>query len=147
MKYEYKQKKNDFKPKVKIHEFDTWDFGCSLAPIILPMLIQLKKTKQGTPFVYNKDVPVEMRTMKDSWDSVQFDWILDQMIFSFDHLYQEANNDDYEADLIYYADGVTDYGVVPNHTYEIDQEKLKIFQDRLQNGFELFGKYFQNLWD
>jgi hypothetical protein len=153
MKYTYEQnkKKTNFKSKVKIHNHDTWDFGCTLSPIILPMLIQLKKTKQGTPFVLNEDVPVEIRTIENTWNEVQFDWILDQMIFSFDHLYQEANNDEYEADLMYYATGVTDYGKGlkhgPNHTYEIDRDKLKIFQDRVQKGFELFGKYFQNLWD
>jgi hypothetical protein len=33
------------------------------------------------------------------------------------------------------------------HKIKIDQEGLKIHQDRKKNGFRLFGKYYQGLWD
>jgi hypothetical protein len=33
------------------------------------------------------------------------------------------------------------------HTYEIDFEGLKVVQERITNGFRLFGKYYQALWD
>ena len=35
----------------------------------------------------------------------------------------------------------------PNHTMEIDHAGLEAWQARKQNGFRLFGKYYQNLWD
>jgi hypothetical protein len=30
---------------------------------------------------------------------------------------------------------------------KVDKEGLKAHQDRKQNGFRLFGTYFQTLWD
>ena len=30
---------------------------------------------------------------------------------------------------------------------ELDREKMLAYHARLDNGFLLFGKYFQNLWD
>jgi hypothetical protein len=35
----------------------------------------------------------------------------------------------------------------PNHTYECDYEGMKVVQSRIDNGFKLFGKYYQSLWD
>ena len=42
---------------VRIDDFDTWSMDHTLAPIILPMLIQLKETKHGSPKVDDADVP------------------------------------------------------------------------------------------
>ena len=33
------------------------------------------------------------------------------------------------------------------HKIKIDQVGLKAHQDRKANGFRLFGKYYQGLWD
>jgi hypothetical protein len=35
----------------------------------------------------------------------------------------------------------------PNHTYECDYEAMEVVHKRIQNGFRLFGKYYQGLWD
>jgi len=35
----------------------------------------------------------------------------------------------------------------PNNTYKCDYEGMKVVEDRIQNGFRLFGKYYQGLWD
>jgi hypothetical protein len=35
----------------------------------------------------------------------------------------------------------------PNNTYKCDYEGIKVVETRIQNGFRLFGKYYQNLWD
>ena len=35
----------------------------------------------------------------------------------------------------------------PNHTYKCDYEGMKLVEDRIQNGFRLFGKYYSSLWD
>jgi len=35
----------------------------------------------------------------------------------------------------------------PNNTYKCDYEGMKIVEKRIQNGFRLFGKYYQALWD
>ena len=48
------------KTRIKIHNYDTWSMDETLAPIILPMLKQLKETKHGAPAVEFKDVPEEL---------------------------------------------------------------------------------------
>jgi len=35
----------------------------------------------------------------------------------------------------------------PNDTKVYDWEGRKAYQARISNGFRLFGKYFENLWD
>ena len=35
----------------------------------------------------------------------------------------------------------------PGHTMQVDQEGLRAWNDRKQNGFRLFGRYYANLWD
>ena len=35
----------------------------------------------------------------------------------------------------------------PNDTFESDDEGIKAHQKRITNGFRLFGKYYEGLWD
>jgi hypothetical protein len=35
----------------------------------------------------------------------------------------------------------------PNHTYKCDYEGMQVVQKRITNGFRLFGRYYENLWD
>jgi hypothetical protein len=35
----------------------------------------------------------------------------------------------------------------PNDTYKCDYEGMKVVQQRISNGFRLFGKYYECLWD
>ena len=35
----------------------------------------------------------------------------------------------------------------PDDTHKYDAEGHKIFMTRIENGFRLFGKYYQGLWD
>ncbi len=35
----------------------------------------------------------------------------------------------------------------PNHTYKLDFEGMQEVQKRITNGFRLFGKYYEGLWD
>jgi transglutaminase-like putative cysteine protease len=38
-------------------------------------------------------------------------------------------------------------GKGPNDTYQCDYDGMKLVEDRIQNGFRLFGRYYQALWD
>ena len=128
------------KTSVKIHNYDTWSMDHTLAPIILPMLVQLKETKHGAPMVDMKDVPKELRATKKQLDAYakggdvdpkhfdRWDWILDEMIWAFEQKYR----DDWMEDFYY---------------NKWDSEGAKAHQDRMTNGFRLFGTYFENLWD
>jgi len=125
------------KVKVHIDPWDTWSMDHILAPIILPMLKQLQKTKHGAPFIDNADVPKELRATKKQIEAygmngevdpkyfARWDWVMDEMIYAFDC---KANKDDVFI------------------RFE-DREEMKAEQERISNGFRLFGKYFENLWE
>ena len=128
------------KTSIRIDKFDTWSMDHTLAPIILPMLVQLKETKHGAPIVNMKDVPKELRATKKQLDAYgkngdvdpkhfdRWDWILDEMIWAF----EQKCRDDWMEDYYY---------------NKWDQEGAKAHQARMSNGFRLFGTYFENLWD
>jgi len=153
--------KNEPKVSVHIDDFDTWSMDHTLAYIIVPMLKQLKETKQGAPYVYLEDVPSELRPTKeeltltgtvetDSKFFDRWDWVLDEMIFA-----HESKLDDWEeqfhsgeVDRVFkdLENGYTEWLEVPSHTFKIDMKGRKAYQDRISNGFRLFGKYYENLW-
>ena len=128
------------KTKIRIDRYDTWSMDHTLAPIILPMLIQLKETKHGAPNVYMEDVPEELRATKDQLDAYgkqgdvdpkhfdRWDWVLDEMIWAF----EQKCRDDWMEDYYY---------------NKWDLEGVRVHQERMSNGFRLFGKYYENLWD
>ena len=154
--------------KVKIDKWDTWSMDYTLAYIILPMLKQLKESKHGAPKVDLEDVPKELRPTKaqqkahdkdGSTDPKFFErwnYVMDEMIWAF----EQKCRDDWMGD---YTSGVYDiefkkiedgeyigYSEMvegPNHTLVWDKEGHQAHQDRMSNGFRLFGKYYESLWD
>lgn len=191
--FEWYYKKFSRKVKVRIDRYDTWSMDHTLAPIILPMLKQLKATKHGAPYVDQEDLPKELRLTKRQkkvfddghWDKSlnatkeeideaskvffsQFDWILDQMIWSFEQQLDEdegrnfyyepyASEEELEADMrddtIVHEDG-TVTKELPLLSKEwrrkmgkLNIEKHKAYAAKKQFGFTMFGKYFQSLWD
>jgi hypothetical protein len=155
---------------VKIDRWDTWSMDHTLADIILPMLRQLQKDKHGAPFVDDKDVPkglglrsTEAPPKENEWDTDEnhfkrWDWVLDEMIFAFECKVDDSWQDEFrsgEFDYKTVACAWDDAGKAtmykwedgPNHTYKCDYVGMKKVEKRIQNGFALFGKYYQNLWD
>src|SRR6056300_1543901 len=100
------------KVKVRIDRWDTWSMDHTLAPIILPMLKQLKETKHGAPYVESADVPKELRInvhqkvayKKDGTTDENFfkrwDWILDEMIWAFEQKCRDHWEEDYYGPYI-----------------------------------------------
>lgn len=157
---------------VKIDYWDTWSMDSTLSPIILPMLKQLKATKHGAPFVDDEDVPEELKSTsappkENEYDTddnhfKRWDWVLDEMIFAFAHKVDDSWQDAYrsgEVDFLWTPvdrDGnkvpkgehaYYQMGDGPKHTYKCDYDGIKVVEERIQNGFRLFGKYYQALWD
>ena len=147
--------------KVHIDPWDTWSMDHTLAYIVLPMLKQLKERKHGAPYVDPEDVPEELRPKPDLKDNKydtdethfeRWDWVMDEMIFAFEN----KVNDDWEEQ---FETGETDlqwkkledgnYQMLEglNHTKVYDTEGRKEYEARIANGFKLFGKYYQGLWD
>jgi len=143
---------------VKIDRWDTWSMDHTLAHIILPMLKQLDKTKHGAPYTNDEDVPEYLRShmaqpKENEWDTdslhfMRWDWILAEMIWAFE---QEIRDDD-EAEFFDHSEcGDEKFPWDKDGQYvskvKVDREGLEAHQKRKANGFRLFGKYYQNLWD
>jgi hypothetical protein len=149
--------------KVHIDRWDTWGMDHTLAYIILPMLKQLNETKHGAPYVDLEDVPKELHGKKltkkqketgevDDKHFERWDWVLNEMIFAFDSKVNDGWEDQFEtgtSDLQWkkLEGGMSEMVEGPNHTKVYDWEGRKAYEARIQNGFRLFGKYYQNLWD
>lgn len=149
--------------KVRIDPWDTWSMDETLAHIILPMLKQLKATKHGAPSVDLKDVPKELhgnRLTKKQKDNGEvddkhferWDWVLDEMIFAFESKLDDSWETKFESgnidiQFLQLENGLCQLIHGPNHTRVYDEEGCKVYRDRIQNGFRLFGKYYQSLWD
>lgn len=149
--------------KVHIDRWDTWSMDHTLALIVLPMLIQLKETKHGAPYVDLKDVPKELHGKKltkkqkdngelDDKHFERWDWVLDEMIFAFDSKVDDDWEEQFETgeyDLQWkkLEDGNSQMVHGPNHTAKTDWESRKKYEERISNGFRLFGKYYEALWD
>lgn len=128
--------------KVRIDKYDTWGMDHTLAPIILPMLKQLHKTKHGSPWVDDEDVPEELRSTNapplteeqknigdvDNNFAKRWDWVLEEMIWAFEQKVDQNSDDRFYLD-------------------EFDKDGYDVWQKRKTNGFKLFGKYYENLWD
>ena len=140
---------------VKIDRWDTWSMDYSLSFIVVPMLKQLKETKHGAPFVDDEDVPEELKSTsappkENDYDTDEnhfkrWDWALNEMIWSFEQNL-DTNSEEKFFDHAEWDEKEKDFGK-NLHKIKIDQVGLKSHQDRKANGFRLFGKYYQGLWD
>lgn len=123
--------------QVHIDPWDTWNMDYTLAEIVLPMLQQLKDTKHGAPCVDYEDAPEDLRPTEaeieaykrdgstDPYFFARWDWVMDEMIYAF---YCKV----YEDAVIMRFDS---------------REEIVREQNRISNGFRLFGKYYESLWD
>lgn len=167
--------KGQQKVKVEIERHDTWNMAETLADIIYPMLLKLKAEKQGVPGDFSM-VGGENYVDQKSFDFYEEsqDWAfeekckgwddcLDKMIWSFSQLIDDEWESKYhhgkhETEWVECADlrmnPVT--GKMEKmfqmkdknpggHWY--DHEGHMLHEARIQEGLELFGKYYRNLWD
>lgn len=148
--------------KVRIDYHDTWNLDSTLAHIIRPALVKLREDKGGAPYVDDEDVPEHLRKSsapptKNEWDTDEnhfkrWDYVLGEMIFAF-----EMKNTDWEdkfwkkqpkLDLKEYPEdeGQLSKPIRWEEEGECDWDGRKAVEERIQRGFELFGKYYQALW-
>jgi hypothetical protein len=157
---------------VKIDYWDTWSMDHTLSPIILPMLKQLKEVKHGAPGVDDEDVPEHLRSTAapakaNDWDTDEnwfkrWDWVMGEMIFAFECKVDDSWEDQFRSGEIDWISVPVDaagnevpkgehkyYQMKdgPNNTYQCDYDAMRVVEARIQNGFRLFGKYYQALWD
>jgi len=157
---------------IKIDRWDSWSMDYTLSPIILPMLKQLKANKHGSPFVDDEDVPEQLRSTaappkENEYDTdanhhARWDWVMDEMIFAFTCKVDDSWEDAYRSGEIDFVSVPVDrdgnevpkgehtyYRMDrgPKDTYVCDYDGMRKVEERIQNGFRLFGKYYQGLWD
>ena len=127
---------------VKIDNYDVWGLDSTLAYIIHPALLKLKEVKHGSSLVDNEDLPIEMHHPNPSllaecdnpgdWEAwhKRWSWVLDEIIWAFG---EEVKKD------------AEDHFDIPSIT--VNMKAYEEYQKRKANGFRLFGKYYQCLWD
>jgi hypothetical protein len=155
--------------KIKIDPWDTWSLDAALAQIITPALKQLKATAHGYALVDLEDVPEHLQATEqedtspqlDLWDHIpklnpenlnvaelRWDWVLDEMIWAFEQV-----NKDWESEYLNpksWKRVVREDNTVgwdPGPGYAEASRAMQLHRLRMENGFRLFGKYYQNLWD
>lgn len=123
---EWVDSKKKRKIEVRIDKYDTWSMDHTLAYIIVPMLKQLKATKHGAPHVDDKDVPKELRSTSTP---------------------RKKNDWDVDANHFKRWDWVLDE-MIWTFEQELDNNDVSdVDYARMKNGYGLFGKYYQALWD
>jgi len=145
---------------VRLDYWDTWSFDHTLADIILPGLRQLKATKHGAPFVDDEDVPegmnlrsTEAEPKENEWDIdsnhfKRWDWVLDEMIWAFEQkVTDEADSKFFDRSEC--GDEKFPWDKDGQYVSKIkyDKEGYEAWHKRKSNGFRLFGRYYENLWD
>ena len=109
--------------KIDIHidKWDTWGMDTTLALIIVPMLKQLKATKHGIPSDFVEE--------GEDWTISEAKWnfVLDKMIWSFEQLINSDNEEVF-------------------HPFR-NRDAYYAYNEHIQEGLDLFGKYYRSLWD
>lgn len=153
---------------VRIDKFDTWGMDHTLAQIVTPMLVQLQATKHGAPHVDDSDVPEHLKSTSappkaNEWDTdanhfLRWDYVLDEMIFAFTAKRDGTWQDKYSSGVHDWLSEPCEWDANgkptmfsmkdgPNNTYKCDYDGMAVEQARISNGFRLFGRYYENLWD
>jgi len=171
----YRKNTNHRKIQIEIEKFDTWNLDSTLAYIILPALIQLKQTKHGIPNNF-AEVGGASHEAQDSFDfyketydesfskgDQRWNEVLDKMIWAFHQLLIDYESR-YHHGRLSFQHIVEHDQMIPNpvtgkleKVYKIlsdnpgnswfDVEGSILHQERIQEGLELFGKYYRSLWD
>ena len=161
------------KIEVIIEQWDTYSMDHTAALIILPLLLQLKQTKHGVhsglvtrtggdmdnnlcfDFIAEDENAV-FDKLCDQWDE-----ILDKMIWSFQQLVDDSYDSKYHhghmklgwkpIEITNPTTGNVEkaYEMVDENPGEhwYDHVGHQLHEERIQEGLELFGKYYRNLWD
>jgi hypothetical protein len=125
---------------------ELWSLDRTIAKYVLPRLVEFKKVVNGYPPEFDK---------LDDWMDV-----IDKMIYSFDHIVNcEKYDDELDNELGTDWVGYFETKKLPDGNYELvhgenyNEELMNTYHKRkeeetarIQEGLDLFGKYFCNLW-
>jgi hypothetical protein len=151
------------KIQIRVDYYDTWGMDSTLAPIILPLLKQLKATKHGSALVDDDDVPEELKSTSaepltdeqvnmgytDNNTHKRWDWVMDEMIWAFEQIVDDEAESQFHTDLNpdkpSDEPGISFAESMQRRTF--DKDAYMVWYARKTRGLTLFGKYFEGLWD
>ena len=162
--------------KIEVDNFDSWSLDSTMSWIILPVLIQLKYSMQGVPADFTKAIGNDVDGnycfdfIKDDEDEVfnkgceAWETAIDKMIWSF---YQLSLDDEFDSK--YHHGRMETEWKESDHTYPnpitgkiektfemidknpddhwYDRVGHELHEKRIQEGLDLFAKYYRALWD
>ena len=151
---------------IVIDPYDSWSAEHTMALIILPLLKQLRTKKHGSPgnmleFTQSSDYNWYQRSFDfyeegdeaaDEAGHARWGKMLDHIIWSFQ---MHVDGDEVgltafvtvEGDGREFEDMVDENNIWIGDDTEYDWAGYTAHQQKIQEGFDLFGKYYQNLWD
>lgn len=133
----------DRKIKVRVDYYDSWSAHTTISIIAEPVLRQLYNYNHGYGAIDKEDVPETLHdTYSDGFSQEAWSWVMEEILFA---LGEDINGFDAESSFF---DHNPDAEPLTEESCKLrDEEGLKAYRDRIQNGFRLFGKYYQTLWD
>lgn len=142
------------KIRVHIDDWDIWSVDMTLAHIALPLVEKLRDEMMGFAMVKNKDVPEHLRATQEEIDQSMIDgtlddraearwqYILNEIIFALEHVVDDSWEDKYYE----YTGETIDNTLLPE-IINVDRDGWKTTHERIENGLQLFGKYYRAMWD
>ena len=140
--------------KVSVHPWDTYSADNTLAMVIYPVLVAYKKDVQDkgvVPADFLDTVDVTGISDEDAqalheklFNEALLKWegLLDEMIWSFDEV-----RGDYAGEEAFFKikDENADLGDLGNR-YDIDNNGLNDYYEKIDMGLQLFARYYRSLW-
>ena len=141
------------------HE-ESWDFKSALANWALPRLKHMKDNLHGYPSCLipeekweeisaGKEIVDEGRNIREEHGMKEWNKILDKIIWSFENhdnepMPTEPDNYDSRCNMIKYDDGSTEYEHLDDRPW--DWTEREAHDKKVQEGLDLFAKYYKDLW-
>lgn len=114
---------------------ESWDFRSGCTKYVLPRLKHFRNNLNGYPC----DLSME-----------EWELVLDKMIWSFEHMEDHISpiySDDYDHRFSVEKTETGTLYTPLNETGTIDYTPVEEHNKKIQEGLNLFAKYYQNLWD
>jgi hypothetical protein len=147
--------KAERKINVEVHPWDTYSLYHTMALVIHPLLVAYKndivERDAGVPSDFLPAIDVSglseeeaQKVHEEHWTKALDEWlsILDKMIWSFQQCME-----DYAGEEDFFS--VREVPVNPDDPFgrfDIDQNGLNDYYEKIDEGLKLFARYYRSLW-